>query len=76
MSNQCCCCHWFKRGVESVRSATTPSQAEMGMIVMEPYTDYIKGHCHRHAPFTLTGKWPVVDENESCGDFSLWTEWT
>jgi hypothetical protein len=72
MNNPCCLCTYYKKGVEDMRAITTPEQREMGMVLMQPYTDMKRGHCHRHAPFTLSGGWPVVGEMDSCGDFQLY----
>lgn len=74
MNNPCKMCRFYIEGVTTMVSCSTTAQARTGMFLAEPVIDLDRGECHKHAPFTLSGRWPIVDENESCGDFKPW--WT
>lgn len=66
----CRCCYHYVPGVDTFVDATTASMKKLGMSAMQRIIDLDRGTCHRHAPSTLHGDWPAVEERESCGDYA------
>ena len=69
VSHRCKNCLWFDRQHKSIRKEGS------GFRNISVEGDYIYGYCRKHKPISLKGKgffygtWPVVDEEDLCGEF-------
>lgn len=66
----CADCYFYVAGIVVPVGCSTPAQVKQGFYVSEFITDLDVGTCHRHAPSTLHGQWPAVEEGDFCGDFA------